>query len=54
MPKRRARKGEAEEKTTGTVCHFEKKIGPPKSKEAPPELERPDPEKTRPLVEALA
>ncbi|HSU19589.1 MAG TPA: type I DNA topoisomerase [Acidobacteriaceae bacterium] len=55
MPKRRARKGEAEEQVAGKVCHFEKKIGPPKPKEEEPKpLERPDPEKTRPLAEAVA
>jgi DNA topoisomerase-1 len=36
------------------VCGYEKKIGPPKVKEEPAELKRPDPEKTRPVVEAVA
>ncbi len=53
MPKRRAKKGAVEE-PAGVVCGYEKKIGPPKSKEEPKELKRPDPEKTRPVVEAVA
>lgn len=53
LPKRRGKKG-AEEPTTGVVCGFEKKIGPPKPKEEAKELQRPDPEKTRPVVEAVA
>jgi DNA topoisomerase-1 len=55
MPKRRPRKGgPAVEEPTTPPCTFEKKIGPPKPKEEPEDLKRPDPEKTRPLVEALA
>ncbi|HVG27143.1 MAG TPA: type I DNA topoisomerase [Acidobacteriaceae bacterium] len=54
MPKRRAKRGEPEEKPTGPECHFEEKIGPPKSKEEAKELQRPDPDRTRPLVEAVA
>jgi DNA topoisomerase-1 len=54
MPKRRAKKGAAEEPVTSVVCGYEKKIGPPKPKEEPKELKRPDPEKTRPIVEAVA
>jgi len=53
MPKRRAKKG-AEEPAPAVVCGYEKKIGPPKPKEEPKELKRPDPEKTRPVVEAVA
>jgi DNA topoisomerase-1 len=52
MPKKRAKKGAAEEVATAPDCGFEKKIGPPKAKESVKELEKPDPEKTRPLVEA--
>jgi DNA topoisomerase-1 len=55
MPKRRPRKGgPAVEEPTTPECTFEKKIGPPKPKEEPVELKRPDPEKTRTLVEAVA
>jgi DNA topoisomerase-1 len=36
------------------VCGYEKKIGPPKPNPEPKELKRPDPEKTRPVVEAVA
>ena len=35
-------------------CGYEKKIGPPKSKVEPAELTKPDPDKTRPVVEAVA
>jgi DNA topoisomerase-1 len=42
------------EEPTTPECTFEKKIGPPKPKEEPEEPKRPDPEKTRPLVEAVA
>jgi DNA topoisomerase-1 len=54
MPKRRAKKGAAEEPAAGVECKYVKKIGPPKAKEEPSELKRPDPEKTRPVVEAVA
>ena len=60
LPKRRAAKAgkfakaAAEEPSAAPECGFEKKIGPPKSKEEPAELKRPDPEKTRPMVEAVA
>ncbi|HEV2578227.1 MAG TPA: type I DNA topoisomerase [Acidobacteriaceae bacterium] len=53
MPKRRSKKG-PEQSANGVVCTYEKKIGPPKPKEEPKELKRPDPEKTRPVVEAVA
>jgi DNA topoisomerase-1 len=52
MPKRRAKKGVEEAAQTTPECSFEKKIGPPKAKEEPKDFERPDPEKTRPVVEA--
>jgi DNA topoisomerase-1 len=55
LPKRRPRKGAKEEEAPTTPeCSFEKKIGPPKAKEEPAELKKPDPEKTRTLVEAMA
>jgi len=55
LPKRRLRKGgPAVEEATTPECTFEKKVGPPKPKEEPEDLKRPDPEKTRPLVEAMA
>ena len=54
LPKRRGKKGETEEQTPGTVCHFEEKVGPPRPRQEPRELERPDPSRTRPIVEAVA
>jgi DNA topoisomerase-1 len=56
MPKRRAKKGEPEPAAAAGApdCSFEKKIGPPKPKDEAKKLERPDPDKTRPMVEALA
>jgi DNA topoisomerase-1 len=58
LPKRRAaKKGAVEETPTAPECSYEKKIGPPKAKEEPKEpreLKRPDADKTRPLVEAVA
>jgi len=59
LPKRRPRKGkgvaaEVDETKLPPECHYEKKIGPPKSKEEPAELTKPDPDKTRPVVEAVA
>jgi DNA topoisomerase-1 len=54
LPKRRAKKGAPEEKPVAPECGYIKKIGPPRPKEEPVELQRPDPEKTRPVVEAVA
>jgi DNA topoisomerase-1 len=55
LPKRRPRKGAKEEEVaTPPECSFEKKIGPPKPKDEPEDRKRPDPEKTRPVVEAVA
>ena len=55
MPKRRPRKGAKEEEVVGAPnCGYEKKIGPPKVKEEVVERRRPDPEKTRAVVEAVA
>jgi DNA topoisomerase I len=51
LPKRRKKKGAPEEEPTTPLCTYEKKIAGP----APvPELERPDPEKTRAVVESVA
>jgi DNA topoisomerase-1 len=51
LPKRRKKKGAAEEEPTTPECTYEKKIAGP----APaPVAERPDPEKTRPVVESVA
>ena len=54
MPKRRAKKGAETAAPTTPACSYQKKIGPPKAKEEPVELKRPDPETTRPMVEAVA
>jgi DNA topoisomerase-1 len=55
LPKRRPRKGAKEEEvSTAPNCIYEKKIGPPKVKEEPEERKRPDPEKTRAVVVAVA
>ena len=55
LPKRRPRKGAKEEEVSvAPKCSYEKKIGPPKVKEEAPERHRPDPEKTRAVVEAVA
>jgi DNA topoisomerase I len=51
LPKRRKKKGAPEEEPTTPLCTYEKKIAGP----APvPLLERPDPEKTRAVVESVA
>jgi DNA topoisomerase I len=49
LPKRRKKKGAAEEEPTTPECSYEKKIAGPA-----PVAERPDPEKTRPVVESVA
>jgi DNA topoisomerase-1 len=54
LPKRRAKKGAPEEKSATPECKYIKKIGPPRPKEEPVNLKRPDPETTRPVVEAVA
>ena len=51
LPKRRQKKGAKVAETVTPECGFEKKIGPPA---AVPALERPDPEKTRAVVESVA
>ena len=51
LPKRRKRKGAPEEEPTTPPCTYEKKIAGP----APvPVIEKPDPEKTRAVVESVA
>jgi DNA topoisomerase-1 len=51
LPKRRKKKGAPEEEPTAPPCTYEKKIGGP----APvPVIERPDPEKSRAVVESVA
>ncbi len=54
LPRRRGKKGTEEEAPAGAICHFEKLIGPPKAKDEPRDLQRPDPSTTRPVVEAIA
>jgi DNA topoisomerase-1 len=54
LPKRRAKKGVAEEQAVVPECSFEKKIGPPKVKDEVEDRKRPDPDATRPMVEAIA
>jgi DNA topoisomerase-1 len=51
LPKRRKKKGTPEEEPTTPLCTYQKKIAGP----APvPTLEKPDPEKTRAVVESVA
>lgn len=51
LPKRRRKKGAPEEEPTTPECGYQKKIAGP----APvPVIEKPDPEKTRPMVESVA
>jgi DNA topoisomerase-1 len=54
LPKRRGKKGAPEEKPATPECGYIKKVGPPKSKEEPADLKLPHPDKTRPVVEAVA
>ncbi|HZY63252.1 MAG TPA: type I DNA topoisomerase [Edaphobacter sp.] len=49
LPKRRKKKGAPEEEPTTPECNYEKKIAGPA-----PVVERPDPEKARPVVESVA
>ena len=51
LPKRRKKKGAPEEEPTTPLCTYQKKVAAPA---AVPELERPDPEKTRAVVESVA
>jgi DNA topoisomerase-1 len=54
LPKRRGRKGAEPEQPAAPPCSYAKKIGPPRPKEEPREMSKPDPDKTRPVVEAVA
>ncbi|MGD0798056.1 MAG: type I DNA topoisomerase [Acidobacteriaceae bacterium] len=55
LPKRRKRKGAAEEAVPATPeCGYKKKVGPPPAPEPVPVLTLPDPEKTRPVVQSVA
>jgi len=49
LPKRRKKKGAEEPAETGPVCSYQKKVAGPAAK-----AERPDPEKTRAVVESVA
>src|SRR5580704_13311647 len=51
LPKRRKKKGAPEEEPTTPLCTYEKKIAGPVPV---PAIERPDPEKTRAVVESVA
>jgi len=51
LPKRRSKKGAPEEASTAPACAFQKKVAGPAPET---KLERPDPEKTRALVESVA
>ena len=51
LPKRRKKKGAPEEEPTTPPCTYQKKIAGP---EPVPVIERPDPEKTRAVVESVA
>jgi DNA topoisomerase-1 len=54
LPKKRKKKGEEEAKPMTPPCTYKKKVtGPAPKPEAEP-LSRPDPEKTRPVVESVA
>jgi DNA topoisomerase-1 len=54
LPKKRKKKGEAEVAPTGPECSYKKKVGGPQPKTEADPLTRPDPEKTRPVVESVA
>ena len=62
LPKRRAKKGDKEDAGSGILCSFEERIGPPPpQKEVAEEalsgargLTRPDPNATKPVIEAVA
>ena len=51
LPKRRKKKGAPEEEPTTPQCSYEKKIAGPAPAAG---AEKPDPEKTRPVVESVA
>jgi DNA topoisomerase-1 len=54
LPKRRKKKGEEEAAPTTPPCTYKKKVAGPAPKAAVEPLNRPDPEKTRPVVESVA
>ena len=54
LPKKRKKKGEAEVAPTGPECTYKKKVAGPQPKTEADPLPRPDPEKTRPVVESVA
>lgn len=54
LPKKRKKKGEQETAPSGPACSYKKKIAGPQEKPAAEPLSRPDPEKTRPVVESVA
>lgn len=53
LPKKRKKKGEVEAAPTTPPCTYKKKVAGPAPKTTEP-LTRPDPEKTRPVVESVA
>ena len=54
LPKRRVKKGDEDTASLPPECSFEQKTGPAKPKPVPPKLERPDPSRSTPVVEAVA
>jgi DNA topoisomerase-1 len=54
LPKKRKKKGEAEPVSTAPECTYKKKVAGPAPKPEVEPLSRPDPEKTRPVVESVA
>ncbi|MBS1821377.1 MAG: type I DNA topoisomerase, partial [Acidobacteria bacterium] len=54
LPKRRKKKGEEESAPTAPPCTYKKKVAGPAAKPEAAPLSRPDPEKTRPVVESVA
>jgi len=54
LPKKRKKKGEVEAAPTGPECTYKKKVGGPAPKPVAEPLTRPDPEKTRAVVESVA
>ena len=53
LPKRRSKKG-GEDATLAKPCSYEKKVAGPAPKSAAEPLSKPDPEKTRPVLETVA
>jgi DNA topoisomerase-1 len=54
LPKRRKKKGAPDEEPTTPPCTYEKKIAGPAPPAPPPAIARPDPDKTRAVVESVA